>query len=398
MMELYAHADELDRVDRVMETVNLDNTQICFLIKAFGKADKASRATKVFMGLVENKNSTPDMNTLNALLFAWSESSQEDAADQAFTIWKQVEDNKDAEIRANTETFIALMQCLVKSRATHAGERAEILLDEIKARVNASEDVRLSKQIGELAIKCCLSCEDFTRTEMLIERFVQAGSPPSLRTFNEVLESFAADASLSGAKRAENIFTTLIKLSMKYVDLAPTLRSYLIVIQAWIKSTYSKAPQRIWKIYQYMVKNQSVEPDRCIYDTLVRFFVQSEKRSVVEKADFLLQYMASKKELRASLDDVELLRLVSEGWLALDDVESAERIVLWWLKSIAPQAKNVDYLKEAAKMLEQLQEKKDDNSNQKIYEELLWAWKRSNFPERKEQIALLEEKIAGATP
>jgi hypothetical protein len=397
MMELYAHADELDRVDRVMETVGLDNAQICFLVKAFGKADKASRATKVFMDLVENKKNTPDVNTLNALLLAWSESSQKDAADQAFKIWKQVEDNEYLEIKANTDTFAALMQCLVKSRASDSGEKAEKLLDEIKSRVDASEDVRLSEHIGELAIKCCLSCEDFTRTEMMIERFVQAGSPPSLRTFNEVLDSFAADASFSSAKRAENIFSTMIKLSKKYVDLAPSLRSYLLVIQAWIESKYSKAPKRIWKIYQYMVKNQSVEPDRSIYDALIRFFAQSDKRSVVEKADFLLQYMASKKELRASLDDVELLRLVCAGWVALGDFESAERVTLWWLKSIAPQAKNVDYLKEAAKMLEELHEKQGGSSNQRIYEELLWAWKRSNFPERKEEIALLEDKIAGAT-
>jgi hypothetical protein len=281
---------------------------LSLLMKSHGKHDHAPKATELLMKLLATENHSqwrPDCSTFVTVLNAWAESSQPDAVEQAWAVFRLMEQHPN--ITADVMVFGALLKCIANSNRPTAGADAEQLLEEMRRR-NIPPNVIIYNQ----AIAACYSAHDLSRAGRLVTQMEESPHLPSpdLRTYMESLQYFAKRGTIAAAERCEAILRHLHALSSSgeksLSSLKPSAYTYSIVIAAWARVSPAgtnpvdlDVPHRMWTLYQQMVKEALIECDAVTYHQLISYLSKSfEQVQNLERAEELLKSMEQKPNVQ----------------------------------------------------------------------------------------------------
>ena len=394
--------------------------QLSILIKAYGIADEADRATDVLKGVLESSDAALDAHVFITLINTWAESSQPDAIDQAAAVLRLMEEHpkcRELGIRPTTVAYCALLKCIAKSNRKDAGKKAEGILNEMEQRYQeGDEGVKPNELVFNLAIKANLQTDDLDSVDALLARMEKSGTKPSRRTYNNILEHWNAVGTVAAAEWAEQVLSHMKHMATtKSPNLSPDCYSYSIAMNTWSKSGDPSSSERMWKIYEQMLA-ENVEPNVVTYTTLIRHLSSSQKRELLQRADSLLTGMENSKHPDNKADHRQYAPVI-KGWLSIGNADQATRVLVRSIKAYA-NSKNLDAkpnvvmidmviqgwikngdLVRATVLLDKMQELHDANilpegPDERTYQTLLSAWNNSLHPKKEENMAKLNEKIA----
>jgi hypothetical protein len=133
---------------------------------------------------------------------------------------------------------------------------------------------------------------------------------------------------------------------------------------------------------------------------MISFYSKTDRRTVLDKAGFLLQFLANRSPSDPPPDRGLFLK-VAHGWLRADDADNAERVVVWWLQVFMRNEKDrgSQNLVKATEFIEELKQMSERNNRSAgpkptTYETLYRAWDVSIRPDKDQAMKKLEAKIA----
>jgi len=420
MMDIYARAGMHDPVETMSKNRQLNVVQLNIMIKSLGKADKADKATAILKTVLTNSNVNPTIETFGTLMNAWAESSRADAVDQAFAVLRlMTEDPKCIHLglRPDTVVFNSMLKTFSNSKSKDSGKKVAEIMNEMERRYKAGDNNVNPDVISfTLAIKACLQAGDADTAQLIMDRMEKSDTPPTIRTYNDILNNWANVGTLKAAERAEQILTHLKQLAKnKNPDLKPDAFAYTIVMNAWAKSDHSESGERMWRLYEQMREN-NVEPSIVTFAVLISFFAKSKEQKVFQRSEILLQCMEESKHPDIQPDHRHYVPVI-KGWLNIGDVDKASRVLVRSIQAYiekknmeaAPNAVIIDMvmqgwikagdLDQATSLIAKVQELKDSNvlpegPNSRTYNSLLRAWVRSMHPEKDVNIQKLKDRLA----
>jgi hypothetical protein len=265
--------------------------------------------------------------------------------------------------------------------------------------------------------------KNYDLAEKIVERMEKTDTPPNIRMYTECFLHYWSKQSCDNpeaALRAEGILDRLREASKPKdhnPNLVPNVYSYNSVMTAWARSGSPTAADRMWDIYRKMTRRDKIQPDNVTFTTLISFFTKSNERSLVQRAESLLQIMETSANPSVKPDHRHY-EPIMEAWLKLGEPTSARRVLGFRINSFVasknkyakPGPKNYDdvmhaFLKagnvhEATMFINKIQNLKDENLLPDgpclgTYKVLLAAWKESpNHPSTERSIAKIETIIS----
>jgi pentatricopeptide repeat protein len=330
-MDTYARCGKIDQVESVFE--NMENPGVVeygVLIKAYGNAGKFNRATEVLQQLLLESRVPPVVDLFTSLIDAWADSSQPDAAEQAFAIMRMMEEDEkcvELGVRPNVVTFSALLKCLAASTSSDACIKAEAVLDDMEGRYCAGDTRAKPNQISyTLAMKACFRAGDLARADAIMRRMEASDTPPDLRTYSGILQHYSQLGTPATAERTEQILAYMKELAKTNPLLQPNVFAYTIVLNAWAGSGDPNATNRMWKVYE-QIKSDGVQMDTVFYDSLLNYLSKSRKRVALQRAVLLLQEMENGKRSDL-LPNSRQYTAVINGFINAGDMENATLVLL----------------------------------------------------------------------
>lgn len=317
-----------------------------------------------------------------------------------------------------------MLKCLSKSDSPEAGNRAVRILDEMERRyLQGDKDVKPKTVTYGMVVKSCMQSKNYDLAEKIVDRMEKTDTPPNIRIYTECFINYWSKKSCDNpeaALRAEGILERLREASKPKdhdPNLVPNVYSYNSVMAAWARSGSPMAAERMWDIYRKMTRRDKIQPDNVTFNTLIAFYTKSNERSLVQRAESLLQIMETSANPLVKPDHRHY-EPIMDGWLQLGEPTSARRILGFRINSFVasknngakPIPKNYDlvmhaFLKagnvhEATMFINKIQSLKDENLLPDgpclhTYEALLAAWKDfPNHPSTERNIAKIETIIS----
>lgn len=313
-MDLHIRAGKTDgEVKKLFkQSTNRDSVSFGMLIKSYGKHDRAKKATRQLCRMLNHSRNRPNAALFATTIDAWAESSDTDALEQAFEVFSLMEKQG---IVADVVVFGSLMKVIAKSTSDNAGREAEALLEAMKKR-----RVEPNIIVYNSAISACYQAKDFDRAERIMNRMEHSSTPPDLRTYSEILSSFAKRGTPEAAQRCESILLEHMKaLAKSSPELRPNAHHFSIVIMAWSRSNapYLEITDRMWKLYEQMVAD-GIECDSVSYNQLIGFLSKSRKERDLARADGLLRTMEEDPSGRIRPDALNYFAVMKGMLLAID--------------------------------------------------------------------------------
>jgi PPR repeat family len=425
-MNIYAHAGRADDVEGMMQKIDQrDPVKYSILVRAYGKMDRADLAmTAVFSRMLNDPNVVPVVHVFKELVESWAESSQRDAVEQAYSVFRLMEESElcqQHDVRPDSYMFGSLLKCVGASKRSDSGEKAiEILNDmENRSRETGNRELYPNQLIYELALNVCFQgSQDLNSAQEVLKRMELSSTPPDLRQYNEALNNYSIVGSVDAAERAEKILMHIKELSQSNSRLKPNDFTYNTVINSWIASEDFGATDRIWKIFEQM-QEDGVLPNMGTFNAMISVFAKSPIGYIdVHRADTLLDLMESGKILGVAPDRRHYGPLMN-GWIAIGEVKKAEDVLLRRVKTYTSTSGpdkdrckptpdhfylvvngwiRLDELVEATKFIEQMQrlhDKKHLPEGPDLYSYLTLhsAWTRSTHAEADMYLEKLDATI-----
>ena len=128
-----------------------------------------------------------------------------------------------------------------------------------------------------------------------MNRMQNSGSPPTVRTFLEILTYFAVQGTVEAAERCESILEHMNNISRKRPELQPDEICYSCAMSAWARTKTPDCPEQMWKIYQRMLADRE-NPDLNTCSQLLSMLSKSKRREYVMKADNILEKMENNSQ------------------------------------------------------------------------------------------------------
>jgi pentatricopeptide repeat protein len=288
---------------------NYDVYHYCLIMKRYGQKNMAQEATELLHQLVEQGRVPLIVPLFTSVITAWSKSFRPDTVQKAFAVLRFMEEKS---VPPNLITYNAVMKCLARCDDRNAGRKAEALLSEIRQATRDSNDststcLQPNDITYNLAIEACLSCGDMPRAERIMEEMNQSNDyPPTIVTYNTILNYWANQGTLAAAERAEAIVSDLIQATETAPWQAtpkPDVVTYNILLKAWLRAAAGNAPAngasaaaaaaaapRAWRVYETMVlhsKSGDVAPNDVTYNTLTPLLLHTGEEQWVERAKYL---------------------------------------------------------------------------------------------------------------
>jgi hypothetical protein len=426
LMDIYAHAGRAEDVEAMMQKIDArDPVKYSILIRAYSKIDRADLAMDVvFLRMMNDPNVTPTMHVLKSLVEAWIGSSEIDAIEKAYSIFHLM-DSSDICIKNNLRPdsfmFGALLKVVGASNREDGGIKVIDILDDMIRRSEQTNDDSLipNQIIYNLAINACFqSAMDVQSAEEIVKRMEGCGTPPDLRTYNEILNNYSLIGTMLAAEYAEKMLEHIIDLSTNNPTLKPNDFTYNTIINAWVASKHETAPERAWKIYERM-REAHVLPNMATFNVLINFLSKPlHDHGDVQRADMLLDLMESGTIVGIAPDRRHYGPLMN-GWIAMGDIKKAADVLLRRLKTYISRNGNdkvrclptpdhyylvlngwirINGLVEATEFLEQIQTLHDnehipEGPDLYSYLTLHSAWTRSNHIDAERYLKKLDETI-----
>jgi len=124
---------------------------------------------------------------------------------------------------------------------------------------------------------------------------MQKTSPPTVRTFLEILMYFAVQGTVEAAERCESILEHMNNLSRKRPELQPDEICYSCAMSAWARTETPDCAERMWKLYEKMLADRE-NPDLSTCSQLLSVLSKSKRREYVMKADKILEKMENNSQ------------------------------------------------------------------------------------------------------
>jgi tetratricopeptide (TPR) repeat protein len=430
MMDIYAHAGRVEDVERMMQTIDArDPVKYSILIRAYGKIDRADLAMDaVFVRMMNDPHlKAPTVHVFKQLIEAWIGSSQNDAIEQAYSIFKRMDDNELCQqhnLRPDSFMYGALLKVIGASNHPNSGRVIIDILDDMMKRSEDTnnKDLIPNAIIYNLALNACYqSSKDMDSAEAVLKRMETSNAPPDLRQYNETLNNYALIGSVVAAERAEQILDHIAELSKTNVQLKPNVFTFNTIMNAWIASKDEMATHRLWIIYERM-REAHVFPNMATFNALINYLSKPFNEQIdVQRADTLLDLMESGIIVGVSPDRRHYGPLMN-GWIAMGDIRKAADVLLRRVMTyinckgndkdrclptpdhyylVANGWIRLEELVEATEFLEQIQtlyEKKHLPEGPDLYSYLTLhsAWTRSSHPESQRYLEKLDKAIQKA--
>lgn len=426
LMDIYAHAGRADDVEAMMHKIGQrDPVKYSILVRAYGKMDRADLAMDaVFSRMLNDPNITPVAYAFKTLVEAWVGSSRSDAVDQAYSIFHKLDESaicQQHNIRPDSFMFGALLKVVGASKRPDCGTKAIAILDDMERRALKTKDKDLlpNKVIYDLALNVCLQgANDIDSTERILKRMETSNYPPDLHLYNEVLSCYSLLNSVEAAERAEQMLDYIKGLSKSISQLKPNDFTYNAVINCWIASQHSSAPERVWLLYEQM-QDDFVQPNMGTFNALIPFLSKSNRGLLdVGRADELLELMECGK-IAGVVPDRRHYGPLMNGWIAIGEAQKAGGVLLRRVKTYINASKQnkerckptpdhfylvangwirIDKLVEASEFIEQMQALFDkghipEGPDLYSYLTLHSAWSRSTYPEAERYLDKLDAII-----
>lgn len=431
-MDIYASAGRADEAEAMMNKIDHnDPVKYTTLVRAYGKASRADLAMDVvFKRMPQDPHVVPAPHVYKALIEAWTESHEDDAIKQAYSVMQSMDENefcRKHRIRPDASMFVALLKCINVHKRLGRGSQVLVILDdvELRSREKGSEDLHLHPDIYKTALNVSLQGKhpDLSSAETILERMVLFDPPPDMSFYGEVLNRYAKIGTTQSAEYAEKILLRLKELSKTNTQLKPNASTYNAVIMGWIEADDHTSSTRAWTIYEKM-EHDFVRPTMKTFTAMISYFSKSIwGRKDVSRADRLLTLMES-GELREVAPDRRHYGPVMNGWIALGDIEKAADVLMRRIKTFVastgrmkdqckPTPDNIyavangwiscDELVKATQFVEKMQTLRDknilpDGPDIYIYLELHNAWKSSDHPYKEENIEKLDATVLRIRP
>lgn len=287
MMEVYARSGDLDEVLSLFEeTDDSDSFKYNILVGAYSKNNRPEKASELLHKVLNEPDEKFDYQWLVvAVIDAWSESDHHDAFAHGESIFRMIDSDtcRNVGVKHSVATFGVMLKCLARlHKNDNSGKRAEALLDEMEERNLTPNAICYT-----LAVKACYNAGDMIRAEGLMTRFQNSDTPPTIRTFSEILMYFATIGNVKAAERCELILKHMKSISGKRPELKPDQISYNCVMTAWIKASVPESADRIINLFDTM-QAEGIEPDATSCNQIISALAKSKKRKHVLKADEIM--------------------------------------------------------------------------------------------------------------
>ena len=300
----------------VVTKVPWDAIQLGILFKAYGRAGTPERALQRLRHLVANPPPFPlDVSVFNSAIVAWAQASlvqqpphsdKNDAMEEVAAILDLLDVTPG--LQPNARTFYGFLKCLARTHTRDAGAYAEQVLngmeraaaaDQDGSSSNSNENVRYTVLCYNLALQACYNAGDLERTLRIMERMERVGSPPNLRTYQEILVHYSSMGTVAAAERCEAILENMGKSDRK-----PDSACYNIALGAWIRTMdkYADATDRMWKLYQHMQAN-GIERTIPLYQNLL--IALTKRTDSVRDLDRAEEVLASMECCDGTSDSVQ---------------------------------------------------------------------------------------------
>lgn len=304
VLEAYANADVVN-----VEDANEANELLEFMIQETRNGNKSMKPNaKSFLavirtwgavnegelGATEATNWIKQMNTLleeevihvedapnvfhyNAILNAWANCGEKDAAERTDALLSQMEDEVDVSPSPNSISYNVCIDAYAKMGN---GDRAEDLLN---------------------------------RMDELYQTRKNSGCRPNTRSYNSVMNAYAKSLEQNTASKAEKFLRKMESLYKESdgVDrhIKPDYVSYATVINAWGRSfEYNKA-KKVLQIYNEMMTlfkegDLSLRPNVVIFNSIINACAYTigdpiEQRQAMETATFMLRELEASTHAKA---------------------------------------------------------------------------------------------------
>lgn len=309
MLDVYARTGRLDEVEALFAQLDhLDTVKYNILIGAYNRNHRPEKATEVLMDLLEQGHEKLDYaSLLVGVLDAWAESPLSDGYARAAAVFRLVDSEpcRSLGVRHGVASYGAMLKCLVRlHRREDSGEIAEGLLNEMKQNNLAPNGICFN-----LAVRACYNAGDMERAEKLMTRFQNSDTPPTTRTFSDILMHFATMGTPKAAERCESILAHMHSMSLQHPEITPDQVSYNCVMTAWAKANVPESPQRMARIFENMM-SEGMEPDFVSCNQLLSALCKSDQKEDILQADKILMRLektSDNPEIPNSLNYMEVM-------------------------------------------------------------------------------------------
>jgi pentatricopeptide repeat protein len=309
MLDVYARTGRLDEVEALFSQLDrLDSVTYSILIGAYARNHRPEKATEVLLKLLDQRHERLDYATLLVgVLDAWAESSQSDGYARATAVFRLVDSEpcRSMGVQHGVASYGAMLKCLVRlHKHEDSGECAEELL-------NAMEQNNLAPNAicYNLAVRACYNAGDMERAEKLMTRFQNSDTPPTARTFSDILMHFAAMGTPKAADRCEAILAHMKSMSRQRPEITPDQVSYNCVMTAWAKANVPESPRSMARIFETMM-SEGIEPDFVSCNQLLSALCKSDRKEDILQADKVLMRLETTShnpEIPNSLNYMEVM-------------------------------------------------------------------------------------------
>jgi pentatricopeptide repeat protein len=424
MMDIYGRVGDVDRAHETFKLIhNCTVVQYGILINAYGKCNRPEMAQEIMNEMLQNQRIVPDIEVFNTLINAWAESSAPDATERAFDVLRFIKEHPRCvalNIVPNEVTFNSLLKCLSTSGIHYDNEiskdtaiQAESILNEMESFMNDPQRRLKPDAISyTMAIRACLRVNDIHRAELLMQRMEMSDTQPNTITYNIILNHCSKLHTSAAAERATQLLDYMIQMSKQSnPTMKPDLFSYSRVFTSWAGSGDPNAANRIWKLYETML-NDNIDLNMVCYTIIVMFLSKSDSITDMHRSVTILKAMeANSSPANLVRPDFWHYQAVVNGAIDIGHVEIAAQVVRQsveaYVNGTSKKPKGIIYqnvvseyirygdLETATNFLLSMKEliethRKPIGLDIGTVNELIKAWKDSNYLEKDKHISQIE--------
>jgi Pentatricopeptide repeat domain len=322
------------------------------IAKALGSVDQAEEATALLHEYFKIFCERPTLlSDIIVVLNCWVDSSREDRVQQAFKVFRMVQDTKltrDISIQPDLlVSYYVMLKCLATSQQSDAGQQIEDLLDEMR-----ENHLEPNSFCFYFAIKGCLRCDDTDRADRIMGQMENSRYPPNIFTFNTIVAYWAGKGTRAAAERTEQIVSYMKQLSLSRPKLTPDHVSMTAILQAWMVAGESDSRDRMWLIYNQM-QNDRIPLHFTTGRTIIPFFASSTDALWIQRSDDVLRLIEMPGSVCPPQED--FYDILVNGWISVGNIDQAMQVFFRRIENyatcknfyVAPRAGNMHHLTNA---------------------------------------------------
>ena len=259
-----------------------------------------------------------EKKTFHFLLDAWAFSGESDAAEQAMTLLRRMEELGQRSsattmnpIQPDVRSYTKAINAIARQASKSSGDDAEAVLEKMRSMFTAATytDPEYASSIKPNAYTYTAVIQAHAnsgvigspeRAEALVERMIdkyQRGDDsvrPTAKTFNAIIHAYGK---ARNAERAAAVFNRMERLYESGVTEAkPNAINYNALITAWANCDLPDSAQRAEEVLEkmeslYKMGEKGLKPTTVSFNSVIDAYAKSGEGNAAQKAEELLRHM-----------------------------------------------------------------------------------------------------------